>query len=354
MMYSGMNRPDKAEPMLLRVIKLREAKLGADHPDVAVSLNHLADVYQMLGQPGKAEPMYRRSLKIFEAKLGPNDLKIANYSLHNLAMLHASAGRFEEAAAEFDRSRRIARSFVSHSLFLMDEMDQQRFLATIDALDSQTALSIGVVRHGDPKIAALAESWLVNGKCVGQASLALHNSIAQSASKNPQVAARSPNCANREAPRMNRYGSNLLPTLPRQLPTTRNSSIPGSSWPTWRNGIDRGSAMVDIARFAVWDFGRDGKHPHAGGDAYVAWIIPASEQGQIESVDLGPVGTIRRRRAGRARGFWITSARRSMRSSPTETLKQRPIIRKDRRCVVSIWTPVPAAMPPRPCNRSRS
>jgi hypothetical protein len=46
--------------------------LGPDHPDVAESLNHLAEVLQAEGDPAAAEPLYRRALTIDEKALGPN------------------------------------------------------------------------------------------------------------------------------------------------------------------------------------------------------------------------------------------------------------------------------------------
>jgi tetratricopeptide (TPR) repeat protein len=38
--------------------------LGADHPDVAQSLNNLAELYEAMGRYGEAEPLYLRALDI--------------------------------------------------------------------------------------------------------------------------------------------------------------------------------------------------------------------------------------------------------------------------------------------------
>jgi tetratricopeptide (TPR) repeat protein len=68
-----------------RSLAIREQALGANHPDVATSLNNLANLYQRAqGQYSKAEPLYQRSLAIREQALGANHPDVA-VSLNNLA-----------------------------------------------------------------------------------------------------------------------------------------------------------------------------------------------------------------------------------------------------------------------------
>jgi tetratricopeptide (TPR) repeat protein/predicted Ser/Thr protein kinase len=54
----------------LRALEIREKQLGADHPEVAISLTNIANVYTASGQHDEAEKMARRALAIFEARLG--------------------------------------------------------------------------------------------------------------------------------------------------------------------------------------------------------------------------------------------------------------------------------------------
>jgi tetratricopeptide (TPR) repeat protein/predicted Ser/Thr protein kinase len=54
----------------LRALEIREEQLGADHPEVAISLTNIANVYTASGQHDKAEELARRALAIFEARLG--------------------------------------------------------------------------------------------------------------------------------------------------------------------------------------------------------------------------------------------------------------------------------------------
>jgi tetratricopeptide (TPR) repeat protein len=86
----------KAEPLSQRGLQIREAKLGKDHPDVAISLNNLALLYDEMGQHAKAEALYRRSLQIREAKLGKDHPDVAT-SLDNLGSLYRVMDQYAKA-----------------------------------------------------------------------------------------------------------------------------------------------------------------------------------------------------------------------------------------------------------------
>ena len=51
-----MPRPSRCTK---RSLKIREAKLGKDHPEVATSLNNLAVLYKDTGRYAEAEPLYQ-------------------------------------------------------------------------------------------------------------------------------------------------------------------------------------------------------------------------------------------------------------------------------------------------------
>ena len=69
-LYHAMGRYAEAEPLYRRSLEIREKQLGRDHPDVAQSLNNLADLYYAMGRYAEAEPLFRRSLAIGEKQLG--------------------------------------------------------------------------------------------------------------------------------------------------------------------------------------------------------------------------------------------------------------------------------------------
>jgi tetratricopeptide (TPR) repeat protein len=67
----------RAERTYLRALAIKEKLLGADHPDVAMTLNNLAVVHKAQRQYARAEPLYKRALSIFERALGPRHPTVA-------------------------------------------------------------------------------------------------------------------------------------------------------------------------------------------------------------------------------------------------------------------------------------
>ena len=93
----------RAEPLFQRALAIQEAALGKNHPDVATSLNNLADLYMEQGLYGRAEPLYQRALAIREAALGKNHPDVAD-SLHNLAILYVDQGLYGRAEPLYQRA----------------------------------------------------------------------------------------------------------------------------------------------------------------------------------------------------------------------------------------------------------
>ena len=77
MLYDDQGRYADAEPLYKRSLAIREKALGPDHPDVALSLNNLAELYHAQGRYADAEPLYKRSLAIREKALGPDHPDVA-------------------------------------------------------------------------------------------------------------------------------------------------------------------------------------------------------------------------------------------------------------------------------------
>jgi Tfp pilus assembly protein PilF len=68
-----------------------------------VALNYLGQLYQEIGRPADAEAMYRGALSIREQALGPQHPQVAA-SLNTLAEFLASQHRFREAAPLLQRA----------------------------------------------------------------------------------------------------------------------------------------------------------------------------------------------------------------------------------------------------------
>ncbi len=62
----------EAEPLMRRALAIDEQSCGAEHPDIAIDLNNLAQLLQKTNRLAEAEPLMRRALTIFEISLGPD------------------------------------------------------------------------------------------------------------------------------------------------------------------------------------------------------------------------------------------------------------------------------------------
>ena len=87
-------------------LKVAEKTFEPDHPDVALSLNILGELYYVQGKYAEAEPLYKRSLTIWEKSLGPNHPKVATVC-ENMARCYKKLGKVDEAEKLEARARKI-------------------------------------------------------------------------------------------------------------------------------------------------------------------------------------------------------------------------------------------------------
>jgi tetratricopeptide (TPR) repeat protein len=99
---------DYRRALVLRESALRiyQAHLEPDHPDVATALGNLAVTYSDLGRAGDALPLEQRALQITEAALGPDHPDVA-IRLGNLAVTYKDLGRAGDALPLFERAQKI-------------------------------------------------------------------------------------------------------------------------------------------------------------------------------------------------------------------------------------------------------
>jgi tetratricopeptide (TPR) repeat protein len=94
----------QAETLYRRALTMRERLWGAEHPQVASSLHHLAVLERANGNYARAEPLFQRALAMREQHLGPDHLETAA-SLHGLATLYESRRLYDQGAHYFARNR---------------------------------------------------------------------------------------------------------------------------------------------------------------------------------------------------------------------------------------------------------
>ena len=102
-LYWAQSRYPDAEPLLKRSLSIREKVLGPDHPDVATALSNLAGQYWAQGRYPEAEPLFNRALAIQEKARGP-DHPYVGASLSKLAYLYFVQSDWAHAADFLRRS----------------------------------------------------------------------------------------------------------------------------------------------------------------------------------------------------------------------------------------------------------
>jgi CHAT domain-containing protein len=96
------SEPDSVE-IAERAVAIKEHVLGADDPEVAVSLDHLGRLLQDNVRLEEARAVHERALGIHERRLGPGDPQTAT-TLHHLALLHRRSGDMEESRRLAERA----------------------------------------------------------------------------------------------------------------------------------------------------------------------------------------------------------------------------------------------------------
>ncbi|MFH1313897.1 MAG: tetratricopeptide repeat protein [Candidatus Eisenbacteria bacterium] len=89
-----------------RALEVAQQNDGPDHPNVALSLSNLAELYEAQKEYGEAEPLYKRSLAILEKEYGQDDAFLVP-TLLNMASLYRNTGREHEAQRMMERANNI-------------------------------------------------------------------------------------------------------------------------------------------------------------------------------------------------------------------------------------------------------
>ncbi|MBS1808747.1 MAG: CHAT domain-containing protein [Acidobacteria bacterium] len=86
-LYFNKGMLTNAEPLLLRLLALREQTLGKEHPETAKAAYQLGDLYYLKGAYPKAQSYHERALTIREKRLNPQSLAVAT-SLNRVAIVY--------------------------------------------------------------------------------------------------------------------------------------------------------------------------------------------------------------------------------------------------------------------------
>ncbi len=96
LLYESQGKYDQAEPLHLEALELKQRLLGYNHPSIATSLHNLAYLYYSQGKYNQAEPLFLQALELDKRLLGDNHPHVAT-NLNNLANFYKSQGKYDEA-----------------------------------------------------------------------------------------------------------------------------------------------------------------------------------------------------------------------------------------------------------------
>jgi CHAT domain-containing protein/tetratricopeptide (TPR) repeat protein len=102
-LFRKQGRFAEAEPLHRQALSIRERMLRPNHPDIDMSLNYLVEVYRGLNQFGDAQLLYEHWLGIREKALG-NQHPLVGRTLNDFADLFRVRKRWEEAEPLYKRA----------------------------------------------------------------------------------------------------------------------------------------------------------------------------------------------------------------------------------------------------------
>lgn len=102
--YFGQGEYKKAEPSFLRALRIRETRLGPEHPATLRALSNLAQTYAAADRDIDALSTYHRLLDLQQKTLGTGNPEVAA-TMSNLAFILRKTGHKREAQAMESRSK---------------------------------------------------------------------------------------------------------------------------------------------------------------------------------------------------------------------------------------------------------
>ena len=110
-----------------RSLAITEKIYGREHPEVALLLNNIADLYQEMKDLAKAEDFYQRSLSMSVKLLGEAHPSVV-ISMNNLATLLLSSGKTADGIATFLRVAQLQRANSTSQLSQLRGKDSLLFI----------------------------------------------------------------------------------------------------------------------------------------------------------------------------------------------------------------------------------
>ena len=131
--YSELYKQGKyqeAIPLAEKALSLRQQVLGNNHPDVATSLNNLAELYCVQGRYKEAEPLFLQALDIDKKQRGEDHPSVAT-SLNNLAALYWNQKDINATLTYLSQGLAVEEYNLDYNLPAGSEVQKQSYLRTL-------------------------------------------------------------------------------------------------------------------------------------------------------------------------------------------------------------------------------
>ena len=112
-LYRSENKLALAEGEWSRALQIDRTVLGEAHPQVAILMEMLSDVYSARGEFGLAREYATRASEAMSGSFGENSMPVAA-ALTNRAFVEERAGDLDAAAKDYERAIGIARAHPEH------------------------------------------------------------------------------------------------------------------------------------------------------------------------------------------------------------------------------------------------
>ncbi|MEZ6088743.1 MAG: CHAT domain-containing tetratricopeptide repeat protein [Pirellulaceae bacterium] len=274
----------------------------------------LALIQRDRGELDRARSGFLNALKIRKQVL-PADHGTISWVYIQLAELETQARQPEQAGQYFEFARRIARMRLARVLPTMSAVEQVRYIKTTEAESFDKCLTFAIQHADIERVKLLSLGWLINGKGIGQEALAESALLSRPETIDDVRRLRVVRAM------LSRLGSRLDSTddeqtrrekiavleteqldLQRKIAaagTGMSNADPWISAGQLRDSLPPGSVMIQIARIEPYDFnGLPDRKAGAssasrfGESIYVAWLIPATGEGDVNVVPLGTAKAI--------------------------------------------------------------
>jgi len=301
-----LGETEEAFAMGEKSLKLARENLGDNHPVVAELYLQLGELYLLSDRLDQAQAAIEKSYSVLHEAYGDNHPTNLG-ALFALCWIQMEHEQWDEVLTMSNNIRRLVRTTAAR---LMAGLSPQAQLQLLESdVHQPFAFTVAWQKMDDPAYVTASADWLINDKGMSQATLAaretLMRDVGDAHSKalgqklldiRRQLASAvlsTPQGNQAEAQRKRVEQLTQQETdVTRQLSLKLGKSVELESWielQDVRDALADDETLITWVRFQPIDFdkAKSASDEYVLPPRYLAWIIPASGQGEIQLVDLG-------------------------------------------------------------------